>query len=353
VYQTIITFHPLQNPEGLQFVTGFFFLISMTFVFFSIVGSYWHGTIIRFFYTLSAWWIGTLYWLFLGSLFLSLFFFFWPGFLETPVQYFATEVMIVLALGVSLYGTVHSHGVQTKEYSLPVQNLNPAWQEKNIVLIADTHFGHVWSVGRAKMLAKRIKELSPDIVLIPGDFYDGPPAPYQPIANIFGAINPPLGTFFVAGNHEQFRPSTPYTEALEKAGIRVLTNEKVIVEGLQVIGVTYLDSQTADQTRSVLKKIAPNPLLPSILLKHVPKDTAILPEFNITLQVSGHTHYGQVWPFGYLTQIVYKGFANGLKFSSTSAVITTTGAGTWGPPQRVGSTAEIVLITLTPKKDLP
>ncbi len=347
VYQTLTTFHPLNDPILIQFLSGFFFLISMSFVFFSIIGSYTYNSIIRFFYTLSAWWIGTLYWLFLGSLLLCIFFFFWPQFIGTGIMFLLVELMVIIAFGISFYGTVHSHSIAITPYTLPIKNLNPAWNGRKIALVADTHFGHVWSLKRASFLAQRIASLKPDMLLIPGDFYDGPPAPYEALASLFSKTHPPLGTFFVAGNHEQFRPSTPYTEALSKAGIQVLTNEKILVEGLQIIGVTYLDTVTAETTRKTLKKLDINPLLPSILLKHVPKDVSVLEEFNISLQVSGHTHFGQVWPFGYLTQLAHQGFAKGLKYSGKSAVITTTGAGTWGPPQRVGSSAEIVIITLT------
>ena len=128
-------------------------------------------------------------------------------------------------------------------------------------------------------------------------------------------------------------------------GIRVLENEKVEMEGLQIAGGPYIHATHAEHFRSVLAKIAVDPTRASILLTHAPDRPAIAEEAGIGLQLSGHTHLGQFFPFTWITRRIYKQFTYGLSRLGNAQFYVSSGAGTWGPPLRVGSQAEIVQIT--------
>jgi len=123
-----------------------------------------------------------------------------------------------------------------------------------------------------------------------------------------------------------------------------LDNEKVELDGLQIIGVDYRDSRNQEQFRTILQKMDIDRQKPSILLKHTPFDLEIARDQGITVQLSGHTHQGQVFLFRFITSWVYKGYDYGLKRLGDLLVYTSSGAGTWGPPMRLDTKPEIVVI---------
>jgi predicted MPP superfamily phosphohydrolase len=113
---------------------------------------------------------------------------------------------------------------------------------------------------------------------------------------------------------------------------------------LQIIGVDYRDTRREEPFRSILKKIGIDRQKPSILLKHAPLHLQAARDHGITLQLSGHTHQGQVFLFRFITSRVYQGYDYGLKRFGDLLVYTSSGAGTWGPPMRVDTKPEIVVL---------
>ena len=155
----------------------------------------------------------------------------------------------------------------------------------------------------------------------------------------------PLGSYFVTGNHEEFSSPTKYLDAVTRSGIRVLNNEKIIVDGLQIVGVHYRDSVNAEKLRFILTQVALDRDAASILLVHTPDRLAIAQEAGFSMQLCGHTHRGQFFPFTLIVSRIYGEYAYGLKrVLATFMVYTSCGVGTWGPPFRVGTNPEIVLI---------
>ena len=126
--------------------------------------------------------------------------------------------------------------------------------------------------------------------------------------------------------------------------MRVLKNEKIMVDGLQVVGVLYRDSTDAAHFRSILQQAGVDRERASVLLLHAPDRLAIAEEEGISLQLSGHTHGGQFLPWTWVTSRIYGAYVHGLQRFGKLAIFTTWGAGTWGPPLRVGTKPEIVLI---------
>jgi predicted MPP superfamily phosphohydrolase len=190
-----------------------------------------------------------------------------------------------------------------------------------------------------------IQSLRPDIVFIGGDLFDGEPVDLDRIIEPFSKISAPYGTNFVTGNHEEFRNKTLYLRAVRRAGMRVLDNEMVVVDGLQIIGVDYRDTRREDQFKAILQKIKINHDKPSILLKHSPLNLEVAREQGISLQLSGHSHHGQVFLLRFITSQVYHGYDYGLKWFGDLLVYTSSGAGTVWPPMRIDTIPEIVFIT--------
>ena len=123
-----------------------------------------------------------------------------------------------------------------------------------------------------------------------------------------------------------------------------MRDEIVDLGGIQLIGIDYPQRGWKKDIKSVLERM--DRTKPAILLYHEPAQIETAQGYNISLQLSGHTHNGQMWPMKIFTSLVYKGFDYGLHQMDDFAIYTTSGAGTWGPPMRIGSTAEVVIITI-------
>jgi predicted MPP superfamily phosphohydrolase len=159
-------------------------------------------------------------------------------------------------------------------------------------------------------------------------------------------FHPPAGTYFVTGNHDEFGDPGPYLAALTKVGVRVLHNEKVTVEGLQIVGVNDSAAHRPALFRQMLEQAQIDPLQPSILLSHRPAHLEIAAKAGISLQLSGHTHAGQFPLWTFLVRRVYGRFAYGLNRLGSLQIVTSSGAGSGGPPLRVGTRSEIVVLRL-------
>jgi predicted MPP superfamily phosphohydrolase len=210
--------------------------------------------------------------------------------------------------------------------------------------VSDTHLGQVRNHGFAREIAAMVQRLRPDFVFIGGDLYDGEAVDVDKVIEPLSRISVPLGTYFITGNHEEFYDNTIYLQAIRRAGMRVLDNEKVELDGVQIIGVDYRDAKREGDLKKILEKMNIDPKKPSILLKHVPTHLHVAEEQGISLQLSGHTHQGQVFLFRLITSRVYQGYDYGLKRFGDLQIYTSSGAGTWGPPMRLDTTPEIVII---------
>lgn len=215
-------------------------------------------------------------------------------------------------------------------------------------LVSDTHLGHIRNVGFMRRIVARLNELRPDVIFIAGDMYDGTRANVGPLAEPLSALSAPLGAFYVTGNHEEFTNRDQYLEAVSTAGVRVLNNEKIELQGLQIVGVHYREFVDPVRFRAILRKASIASERPSILIAHAPHRLSIAEGEGISLQVCGHTHGGQFPPGTWVASRIYGAYVHGLHPLGRMLVFTNWGAGTWGPPFRVGTGSEIVLMTFEP-----
>jgi len=179
-------------------------------------------------------------------------------------------------------------------------------------------------------------------VFLAGDLYDGTAIDAAKAAEPLRDLRAPQGTYFVAGNHEQFGDDSRYLRAVSNAGVRVLHNEKVDADQLQIVGVPYNHAAHDEHFQKVLRQIRVDRNRASILLTHAPDRPHIAEKEGISLQVSGHTHVGQFFPWTWMARRIYRQFVYGLSRVGKMLIYTSSGAGTWGPPLRLGSSPEIV-----------
>lgn len=346
VYSALISAFHISGR--MQSVTWWIFVVlSLSFLVTSLITNIVYSPVLKPLYAASAIWLGTLYWLVFSSLIYFILLGLASIFSFAIPQNIIGAILFLLGLLVSGYGLYHAEQTLVTHYTVKIKNLPESWVGKNIAMVADTHLGNIRNLSFDTKIAQLINSQHPELVLISGDFYDGPPVNFEELANTFAKnINTPKGIYYANGNHEQFSDNSKYTNALSKAGIHVLKNTFTVIDDLQIAGVDYNNTTNYENTKKTLAEINLDPVLPTILIKHAPMGLKAVAEKGIDLQVSGHTHQGQVWPGPWLTNLIFGKFAYGLQTTGSLQVITTSGAGTWGPPQRVGTNAEIVIITL-------
>jgi len=344
VYETWRYFSPLSGPAISTFLRLAFLLLSISFVAASLLAARYYNAGVRLFYTLASIWLGTFNFLFMAAILcwilnagLSLS----GGQVARPVLLFG---LFGGALLVSVYGFANASWIRVARISVTLPGLPKSWRGRTAALVSDTHLGHVRGYTFMSRIVAMVRQLRPDIVFIAGDLYDGTKVEPKHLAAPWMNVSAPLGKFFVTGNHEEFSHPSQYIEALEQCGIRALVNEKAIVDDLQLVGVTYSTLTHPERLQSVLCSAGLGRNTATILLAHAPHQLSVAEKMGVSLQLSGHTHKGQVFPFTWITSRIFGQYTYGLNRHGALGVYTSSGAGTWGPPMRVGSRPEIVLI---------
>jgi len=327
-----------------------FALLSVSFVAASLRGWYSYGPLVRFFYLISALWLGFASFFMLASVASWIIY---GASLAAGLGWrpeWIADSTFALALAAGFYALLNAAWPRVVHISVSLPNLPPQWRGRTAALVSDLHLGHIRNDRFVRRVVNKLLMLQSDIVFVTGDLYDGVAADFEKLARPWAdLISSPkaaaLGVYYIAGNHEEFYRNAEYLPPLLRAGIRVLNNEKVEVDGLQLIGVHYRDAVNADQYRSILRGMQLDRRRASILLLHAPVRLPISEEEGISLQLSGHTHGGQLFPWTLIAKRVWQKFNHGLQRFGALQVYTTYGTGTWGPPLRLGTRPEIVVIT--------
>jgi hypothetical protein len=254
------------------------------------------------------------------------------------------ETVFGIALAAGFYGIFNANSTRITRATVRLANLPAEWRGRKAALISDLHLGPVRNGNFLRRMVSQILREKPHAVFIAGDLYDGTAIDAAKAAQPLNQLTAPQGVYFVAGNHEQFRDDSKYLHAVAAAGVRVLNNEKVEVDGLQIVGIPYRDAWQPKVFASVLRGIGLDRNRASVLLTHAPDHPAIAEAAGVSLQLSGHTHLGQFIPWSWIARRIYRQFVYGLSRIGNMQVFTSSGAGTWGPPLRLGSNPEIVVL---------
>lgn len=257
-------------------------------------------------------------------------------------------------LGMAGWGifTATRRPVAVKPVDVAIAGLPAAFAGFRIVQLTDVHVGP--TIGREFIdhLVERTNALEPDLVAITGDLVDGPVASLGKFLEPLQALRARHGVFFVTGNHEYFSGADEWIAHLRSLGVTVLRNERVTLErGDHAIDLAGVDDPTGtsfaaghgpDLPRALAGR---DPTRPVILLAHQPRAAVEAADHGVALQLSGHTHGGQIFPFNYLVKL-QQPFIAGLHRLQGTMIYVSPGTGYWGPPMRVGIPAEITDITL-------
>ena len=318
-------------------------LLSVSFVAASVLAFRYTNAAVRVFYRAAATWLGLLSFLFLAAV--SSWIVFGVARLDgVNVNFHRTaELLLGIASIIGLYGVFNASWTRITRTTVRLVNLPEAWRGRTVALISDLHLGHVRNGNFLRRLVAKILLEAPDAIFIAGDLYDGTAIDAGQAAEPLNKLTAPHGVYFVAGNHEQFGDDAKYLHAISAAGVRVLSSEKVEVDGLQILGVPYRNA-AGGKLASALDSMGLDRERASILLLHAPDHPEIAEAAGVSLQLSGHTHLGQFVPWSWMARRIYRQFVYGLSRIGKMQVFTSSGAGTWGPPLRLGSNPEIVML---------
>jgi hypothetical protein len=252
---------------------------------------------------------------------------------------------VIFAVFFSTYGIWNSYHPRIKNITVKIKDLPIAWQGKKVAQISVVHLGHVFGWTFMARLVEQINEQKPDLVFITGDLFDGMDGSVNLGVEPIGNLKAPA--YFVTGNHETYFGLDRIRQILSETKIQALNDELIIIDGLQIVGISYPDR---DLTKDVAKAINNLPNFdrnqPTILLYHSPAQEDTISKTGVDLQLSGHTHRGQLWPLSLITRFVYHGFDYGLRQVGDMTLYVSSGAGGWGPTMRTAQAPEITIITL-------
>jgi predicted MPP superfamily phosphohydrolase len=348
IFHTLLIFCGNLTPAQTLALGASLFLLAFSFIAASLLGYYFSTLPVRLIYKIAAVWLGFLNYCFFAACLCwlaNLILFLSPLAPNLPrYRPFIAGILFSLAFLTGVYGLLNARWVRIRRVTIRLPNLPAAWRGRTALLISDLHLGNVNGPEFCRRMVAFAVRLQPDIVFLPGDLFDGVHADPARLVAPFKTLAPPFGIYFTSGNHEEYGGEANFTRSLSDAGIHVLANQKVIVDGLQILGIPYADSHYPIRLRAALDALRPDPAHASILLNHAPHRLAQVEQAGVTLQLSGHTHGGQLIPFTWFTRYAFGEFTYGLQNFGALQVYTSSGAGTWGPPMRVGTHPEVVLL---------
>lgn len=324
-----------------------FVLLAFTFIVASFITHWFKSKLIDWWYTFSAYWFGLVHFLFGGAV---LFYFTIAIFYHYNI-YVSPALVGAIYFGIffliHLYGTWKSWGREITKITVSVPHLPASWKGRKIVFVSDVHLGNVRGTRFMASIVKKIQAFDPYAVFIGGDIFDGPKCDEEKMVKPLKNLKPKHGIYYVTGNHEYFLPDIQHAlTVLRNTGVIILNNEKVTIDGIDFVGVDYKSVNKTDAFKKVLDSLHIDRTKPTILIKHEPNDLDVAESAGISLGFFGHTHQGQIWPLSLFTRQIYKGFDYGLKPHGAMQVYTSSGVGTWGPPLRLGTKSEIVVVEL-------
>jgi len=259
-------------------------------------------------------------------------------------------ISLFLSVSLTIYGYVDALNIRLERIEIKTDRIG---RSLRIVQISDVHLGLIVREGRLKRILEKVREANPDMVVSTGDLVDGQIDRLEGLAELLKEVNPPYGKYAITGNHEFYAGLKQALAFTEKAGFTILRGEAVYLPELKLT-IAGVDDP-AGRRYGLTIEIPEERLLKNLsgegfvlLLKHRPiVESSSKGLFD--LQLSGHTHKGQIFPFTILTSLYYKKDSGFLKDMNGVYLYVSRGAGTWGPPVRVFAPPEITVIDIVKK----
>jgi predicted MPP superfamily phosphohydrolase len=266
----------------------------------------------------------------------------------------SARLVPLLALGLTALGLLNTRRTaQVKDVEVPIAGLPAALHGFTIAQISDLHVGPTIRAGYIQRIVDRVNQLDADAVAITGDIVDGPVPELGPHVAPLAGLRARHGTFFVTGNHEYYAGAGPWLAEVRRLGIRVLLNEHVVIRqqgaSLVLAGVTdfmahHFDPSHQSDPAAALAG-APADAGARVLLAHQPRSATAAEQAGFDLQISGHTHGGQFFPWIFFVRL-QQPFTAGLHRLGRLWVYVSRGTGYWGPPKRLAAPSEITRLRL-------
>ncbi|MFD3920322.1 metallophosphoesterase [Streptomyces sp. NPDC058595] len=255
------------------------------------------------------------------------------------------------ALATVGYGTSNVlRGPSVKRVTVPLAKLPRAAHGYRIAVVSDIHLGPLLGRAHAQRIVDTINSTSPDLVAVVGDMVDGTVADLGSAAEPLAGLRAKHGSYFVTGNHEYFGDAGEWVDLVRELGLHPLENARVEIAGFDLAGVNDIAGEEEGAGPDFQKALGGrDPARASVLLAHQPVVIHDAVKHGVDLQLSGHTHGGQMWPVNYIAQAANPTLAGLEQYGDTSLYVTR-GAGAWGPPVRVGAPADITVVQLASRQ---
>ena len=342
------------------FYVPIFLILSLSFIGGRLLENVWLSWVSDLFVWMGSFWLAAMLYFFLALVVLDFarLVNHWLPFLPPPVSaHYATvkqwtALGLICAVGlVLLAGHINALSPKIRTLDLSIPRKNAKMDTLNIVVASDIHLGTLVGQKRFDKIVERINSLNPDIILLPGDLVDEDLAPVikQNLGESLRSLKSRFGVFAITGNHEYIGGVEEASRYLVDHGVTVLrdrvlrVNETIVLVGREDRSMNRFSEKTRKPLKDLMEEVDGH--FPVILMDHQPFYLEEGENNGVDLQVSGHTHHGQLFPLNFITGRVYE-LSRGYKKKGKTHVYVSSGVGTWGPPVRLGNRPEIVNIKL-------
>ncbi|MFI8400479.1 metallophosphoesterase [Streptomyces sp. NPDC085463] len=257
-----------------------------------------------------------------------------------------------VALGTVGYGTYGVlRGPRVKRVTVPLAKIPRAAHGYRIAVVSDVHLGPILGRAHTQRIVDTVNSTQPDLIAIVGDLVDGTVENLGPAAEPLARLRARHGSFFVTGNHEYFSGADAWVDHVRELGLRPLRNERLeIAAGFDLAGVDDVAGESEGQGPDFGLALGDRDRArAAVLLAHQPIVVHDAVRHGVDLQLSGHTHGGQLWPGEYLAELANPTVAGLERYGDTQLYVSR-GAGAWGPPVRVGAPSDITVVELASKQ---
>jgi predicted MPP superfamily phosphohydrolase len=269
---------------------------------------------------------------------------------ETVKKILAITVLSITGI-VVLLGHLNTWFPVIRSYELDIDKASGSINELHIVAFSDVHLGTTIEKRHLSIIVNKVNTLNPDVILIPGDIIDEDIAPVinTNVGDILKQLKAKYGVYAVSGNHEYIGGITSSKKYLADHQIHLLNDTALLIDdsfyivGREDLTIRQFTSGKRKELSGIMKNI--DHKKPIILLDHQPFKLGTAEENKVDLQLSGHTHHGQLWPFNYITNMVFE-LSWGYKKKGNTHYYVSSGVGGWGPPLRTVNRPEIISIKL-------
>jgi len=325
-----------------------FVILALSFIKTSVLIHEVNNSFTRFFYYLSSVWLWILSNLFFTLILVSIILWITKILHIIPNLKLLWILSIIFSISLALYWVYNANNIVVKQENIKIKNIPESWKKKKVIFLSDIH---LWAIIRENFLKKIVNTINkekPDIVLIWWDLFDWTDWSLDHLSDYLNDINTKNWVYYINWNHETYLWLNLVDKLLKKTNIKNLKDEIISIDWVQIIWIDYIDERDSkSDIQKTLDKIIKSWFdkdIPSILLYHAPIFTEEFKNLWVNLQLSWHTHKWQMFPYWYITNIMYKQKDYWLYKNKNYNLYTSNWVWTWWPPMRIGNNPEIVVL---------